>query len=90
MKKVQDQIFYFNGEDRKVLENSPLVRGLVRKGYEVILADDPVDEYVFTNLRNYEEKVNISFNIEHSKRGKRGFQNARRWRIRKKETEIHH
>lgn len=43
MKPIQDQIYFFSGEDRKVLEKSPLVVGLVRKGYEVILCDDPID-----------------------------------------------
>jgi HSP90 family molecular chaperone len=53
MKPVQDQIYYFSGEDRSVLEKSPLVVGLVRRGYEVILCDDPIDEYVFNTLREY-------------------------------------
>ena len=43
MKSVQDQIYFFSGEDRAVLEKSPLVVGLVRKGYEVLLCDDPID-----------------------------------------------
>lgn len=51
MKAVQDQIYFASGEDRKVLVKSPLVVGLVRKGYEVILCDDPIDEYVFGVLR---------------------------------------
>jgi hypothetical protein len=33
MKSVQDQIYFASGEDRKVLLKSPLVVGLVRKGY---------------------------------------------------------
>lgn len=57
MKSVQDQIYYASGEDKNVLLKSPLVVGLVRKGYEVILCDDPIDEYVFNVLREYEEKV---------------------------------
>lgn len=43
MKSVQDQIYFASGEDRAVLRKSPLVVGLVRKGYEVILCDDPID-----------------------------------------------
>jgi heat shock protein 90kDa beta len=57
MKDVQDQIYFFSGEDRAVLEKSPLVVGLARKGYEVLLCDDPIDEYVFNVLREYEGKV---------------------------------
>ena len=59
MKSVQDQIYFFSGEDKSVLEKSPLVVGLVRKGYEVLLCDDPIDEYVFNVLREYEGKVTI-------------------------------
>lgn len=53
MKSIQDQIYYFSGQDRAALAKSPLVVGLVRKGYEVILCDDPIDEYVFSVLRDY-------------------------------------
>lgn len=60
MKEVQDQIYFFSGEDRAVLEKSPLVVGLVRRGYEVLLCDDPIDEYVFNTLREYEGKVSIA------------------------------
>lgn len=31
----------------------------MRKGYEVLLCDDPIDEYVFNVLRDYEGKVSI-------------------------------
>jgi len=43
MKTIQDQIYSFSGEDRAVLEKSPLVVGLAKKGYEVLLCDDPID-----------------------------------------------
>jgi HSP90 family molecular chaperone len=59
MKSVQDQIYFFSGEDKAVLEKSPLVVGLARKGYEVLLCDDPIDEYVFNVLKDYEGKVLI-------------------------------
>ena len=59
MKEVQDQIYFASGEDKNVLLKSPLVVGLVRKGYEVLLCDDPIDEYVFNVLREYEGKVNF-------------------------------
>ena len=57
MKSIQDQIYFFSGEDKAVLEKSPLVVGLARKGYEVLLCDDPIDEYVFNVLKEYEGKV---------------------------------
>ena len=69
MKSVQDQIYFFSGEDRSVLEKSPLVVGLVKRGYEVILCDDPIDEYVFSTLREYEKKVIVCVMIEHCQCG---------------------
>lgn len=78
MKAVQDQIYFASGEDRAVLRKSPLVVGLVRKGYEVILCDDPIDEYVFGVLREYEEKVLIGLCIEYCECRKGRFQDARR------------
>ncbi len=69
MKPVQDQIYYFSGEDRSVLEKSPLVVGLVRRGYEVILCDDPIDEYVFSTLREYEKKVFLCWFLEYCQCG---------------------
>jgi heat shock protein beta len=57
MKPTQEQIYFFSGEDKRVLEKSPLVKGLVKKGYEVLLCDDPIDEYVFSTLKDYEGKV---------------------------------
>ena len=76
MKAVQDQIYYASGEDRNVLLKSPLVVGLVRKGYEVILCDDPIDEYVFNVLREYEEKVTYFSYVEYCECRKRRLQNA--------------
>lgn len=37
------------------------MKGLAKKGYEVLLCDDPIDEYVFNVLKEYEGKniVNV-------------------------------
>lgn len=55
MKDGQDDIYYIAGEDRKKLEKSPMIQKLVKSGYEVLLLDDPVDEYAFNNLQEYEK-----------------------------------
>lgn len=86
MKPVQDQIYFFSGEDRAVLEKSPLVVGLVRRGYEVILCDDPIDEYVFNTLREYEKKVFFVNKVEYCQCRKGGFQDAGWWWVGEKET----
>ena len=41
---------------------SPILQTLLKKGYEVLILDDPIDEYVFQHLTEYEKKklVNVS------------------------------
>ena len=40
---------------------SPIIEGLLKKKYEVLLLDDPVDEFTFQHLTEYEKKklVNV-------------------------------
>ena len=40
---------------------SPIIEGLLKKGFEVLLLDDPVDEFTFQHLNEYEKKklVNV-------------------------------
>jgi len=42
--------------------NSPSIQKLLKKGYEVLLLDDPIDEFVFQHLTEYEKKkiVNVA------------------------------
>ena len=35
------------GDERKALLEYPTVKKLLKLGYEVLLCDDPIDEYVF-------------------------------------------
>ncbi|KAG0589015.1 hypothetical protein M758_2G239300 [Ceratodon purpureus] len=56
MKPGQKQIYYLTGQDRKLLEQSPFVEKLLKKGYEVIYLTDAVDEYLTQNLTEYEDK----------------------------------
>lgn len=63
MKENQTGIYYLvgtNGVDD--LKKSPFVETLVSKGYEVIYLTDPLDEYMMSNVNEYEEKsfINIS------------------------------
>ena len=88
MKPTQEQIYFFSGEDKRVLEKSPLVKGLVKKGYEVLLCDDPIDEYVFSTLKDYEGKVILEFIAEYRQCWKGRLQAARRRRIREEETQV--
>jgi heat shock protein beta len=60
-KKSQESIYYLAGEDKDKILASPLIQGLVKRNYEVLLLDDPIDEYTMQHLSEYEKKklVNI-------------------------------
>lgn len=54
MKPKQDKIYYLGGETRDQIESSPLLEGLVAKGYDVLYFTDPIDEYLVEALRTFE------------------------------------
>ena len=56
MKPTQEQIFYIAGEDKETLAKSPLIQRILEKGGEVLLLDDPIDEFCVQNLAEYEKK----------------------------------
>lgn len=62
MKEGQEVIYYITGENKKAVENSPFVKGIKQKGYEVIYMIDPIDEYMSQHVREYDGKklVNIT------------------------------
>ena len=57
MQEGQEAIYYITGESLTSLINSPLIEGLKKKEYEVLLMTDPVDEWVVQNLSEYEGKA---------------------------------
>jgi len=56
MKPKQDSIFYLSGEDKEVMFKSPLIQKLKEKDIEVLLMDDPIDEFTVQSLSEYEKK----------------------------------
>jgi len=62
MKDNQDAIYYIGGEDKDTLLKAPAIQALVRKGYEILLLDDPIDEFCMQHLTEYEKKkiVNVA------------------------------
>jgi molecular chaperone HtpG len=44
MKEGQDAIYFLTAHSKEAAAKSPLLEGFVRKGYEVLLFSDPVDE----------------------------------------------
>ena len=53
MKEGQKHIYFLGGQNREVIQKSPLIEKLVSEGYEVILGDDSLDESLFANFKDY-------------------------------------
>jgi molecular chaperone HtpG len=60
MKEGQDAIYYAIGESRKALEGAPHLEGPRKRGFEVLLMTDPIDEWAAESLRTFEGKNLIS------------------------------
>ncbi len=61
-KENQEVIYFLAGETKEAILDSPNLQGLSKKGYEVLLLDDPIDEFVFQHLQEYEKHklINIA------------------------------
>lgn len=55
-KPNQENIYYIAGESREQLLNIPTIQKLLKMGYEILLLDDPIDEFTFQHLSEYEKK----------------------------------
>lgn len=50
MKEGQKEIYYIAGNDKTQLYKSPLIQKAVKNGYNVLLLEDPIDEYTLSHL----------------------------------------
>jgi len=66
MKKGQEEIFYLGGESKELVMQSPLIERLLKRGYDVLLLTDPIDEYVVATLGKYDGKFSF---VDVSKEG---------------------
>ncbi|MFO1067449.1 MAG: molecular chaperone HtpG [Geminicoccaceae bacterium] len=56
MKEGQDSILYISGESAEALRSSPQLEAAMAKGVEVLLLDDPVDEFWVPAVVDYKGK----------------------------------
>ena len=62
MKGGQKNIYFITGENAKSLHNTPFVKGMVSKGYDVVFMTEAIDEYITPHITDFDEKklVNIT------------------------------
>ena len=56
MKDDQDTILYLSGDSLDSIQRSPILQKYVKQGYEVLILDDPIDEFTTQHLSEYEKR----------------------------------
>jgi molecular chaperone HtpG len=60
MPEGQGSVYYAIGESRAAVADSPYLEALKKRGYEVLLLTDPVDEWAIDALEKYKDKPLVS------------------------------
>ena len=56
MKEDQDTILYLPGDSKAAVLNSPIIKKYVKRGFEVLILPDPIDEFTFQHMSEYEKR----------------------------------
>jgi heat shock protein beta len=56
MKDDQDTILYLPGDSKAAVLNSPIIKKYTKQGFEVLILADPIDEFTFQHLGEYEKR----------------------------------
>lgn len=56
MQENQDKIYFITGDDLDIMKASPFLEKFRKNKVDVLLMNDPVDEYMCQRLQNYKEK----------------------------------
>ncbi len=83
MKENQPGIYYITGESQSVVEKSPFLEKLRKKGFEVLYMIDPIDEYCMQQLKEYDGKSLIcvtkeSLNLDDNEEEKKLFEEEKK------------
>lgn len=60
MKDGQKEIYYLVAPNREAIESGPYLEGFKARNLEVLFCYEPVDEYVFNNVREFDGKKFLS------------------------------